>query len=305
LGRATIATPGIHLLTRADKMRSPWRPGNGRWPKKVKRAVFCRVQTGLRFYSPRLGRWVSRDPIGEQGGINVCAFAGNRSPYRVDALGLKTTPDPTALRFAWLACIGNMLKRDTDRLLARLEQDQRARDLLFPQTGNRSFETVSQEWEHIGAPAHANFVQDYANPSEWAVVPFPRNGQSPVGAPLVIAHDLFWNNGSIGSAVATLWHEPYHRVVGAGHDVRLPDVRDPVDTASAAGWGTTVATGTPTRTVDFAVVIEDALSRAENMALAERIPRPYTCSGIVCGVIHVTNVMQHYMCLCDPCKQTN
>jgi hypothetical protein len=87
LGRATIATPGIHLLTRVDKMRSPWRPGNGRRPKKVKRAVFRRAVPGLRFYSPRLGRWISRDPIGELGGKNLQQALFNNPVRYVDGLG--------------------------------------------------------------------------------------------------------------------------------------------------------------------------------------------------------------------------
>jgi RHS repeat-associated protein len=33
---------------------------------------------GYRYYSPGVGRWVSRDPIGERGGRNVYEFVGNR-----------------------------------------------------------------------------------------------------------------------------------------------------------------------------------------------------------------------------------
>ncbi|MCZ7640943.1 MAG: hypothetical protein M5U12_35755 [Verrucomicrobia bacterium] len=29
---------------------------------------------GYRYYNPTTGRWVSRDPIGEQGGFNLSAF---------------------------------------------------------------------------------------------------------------------------------------------------------------------------------------------------------------------------------------
>ncbi|MFN0138233.1 MAG: RHS repeat-associated core domain-containing protein [Phycisphaerae bacterium] len=34
---------------------------------------------GYRYYSARLGRWLSRDPIGEVGGINLYGFVGNAS----------------------------------------------------------------------------------------------------------------------------------------------------------------------------------------------------------------------------------
>jgi RHS repeat-associated protein len=43
---------------------------------------------GLRYYSPDLGRWLSRDPIGESGGVNVYGFVNNTSPSSIDILGL-------------------------------------------------------------------------------------------------------------------------------------------------------------------------------------------------------------------------
>lgn len=44
---------------------------------------------GYRYYDPVTGRWPSRDPIGEKGGINVYNFIGNAATDRIDALGLK------------------------------------------------------------------------------------------------------------------------------------------------------------------------------------------------------------------------
>lgn len=43
---------------------------------------------GLRSYSPRLGRWISRDPLGETGGANIAAFTGNCPVGVADFLGL-------------------------------------------------------------------------------------------------------------------------------------------------------------------------------------------------------------------------
>jgi RHS repeat-associated protein len=46
------------------------------------------VYYGYRYYSPALGRWLSRDPIEEQGGLNLYGFVGNDPVNRWDRLGL-------------------------------------------------------------------------------------------------------------------------------------------------------------------------------------------------------------------------
>lgn len=43
---------------------------------------------GYRYYSPDMGRWISRDPIEEQGGLNLYAFCGNDPVNFVDPSGL-------------------------------------------------------------------------------------------------------------------------------------------------------------------------------------------------------------------------
>jgi RHS repeat-associated protein len=45
---------------------------------------------GYRYYDPKTGRWPSRDPIGEEGGINLYGFVGNDAIRFADILGLKT-----------------------------------------------------------------------------------------------------------------------------------------------------------------------------------------------------------------------
>ena len=46
------------------------------------------VYYGYRFYSPYLGRWLTRDPIEEAGGANLFAYVKNNSLTNYDALGL-------------------------------------------------------------------------------------------------------------------------------------------------------------------------------------------------------------------------
>jgi RHS repeat-associated protein len=45
------------------------------------------INYGYRYYIPELGRWPNRDPIEEEGGVNVYAFVGNHPTDMVDLLG--------------------------------------------------------------------------------------------------------------------------------------------------------------------------------------------------------------------------
>jgi RHS repeat-associated protein len=44
--------------------------------------------TWFRAYDPKRGRWLSRDPIGEMGGINLYGYSANAPSVRTDPLGL-------------------------------------------------------------------------------------------------------------------------------------------------------------------------------------------------------------------------
>ena len=49
---------------------------------------FSRATSGLRFYFPETGRWLSRDPAGEEGGVNLFVFVGNMPVDAVDPFGI-------------------------------------------------------------------------------------------------------------------------------------------------------------------------------------------------------------------------
>jgi RHS repeat-associated protein len=43
--------------------------------------------SGLRFYSAEISRWLNRDPVDEDGGLNLYGFVGNAPSYHVDPMG--------------------------------------------------------------------------------------------------------------------------------------------------------------------------------------------------------------------------
>ena len=63
-------------------------------PREEGRATRCActgrtgVGSGYRYYSPELGRWVNRDPIEEEGGLNVYSFIHNSPVISIDSHGL-------------------------------------------------------------------------------------------------------------------------------------------------------------------------------------------------------------------------
>jgi uncharacterized protein RhaS with RHS repeats len=57
------------------------------------------TQTASAFYDSNLGRWVNRDPIEEDGGLNLYGFVGNSpvseiDPWGFDILPVNNQPDP-------------------------------------------------------------------------------------------------------------------------------------------------------------------------------------------------------------------
>jgi len=64
------------------------------------------------FYQPIQGRWLSRDPIGEEGGVNTYGFAGNAPIVRVDAVG--RVPEP-----GWLGTFSSPPQRCTEDIVGK------------------------------------------------------------------------------------------------------------------------------------------------------------------------------------------
>ena len=88
------ASAGLGPVRRPTRLRSPG-PGNTRNQLDSKRLVRNPLGAkamhvacyGYRFYDPLTGRWPSRDPIEEEGGVNLYGFVGNEGLDRWDAHG--------------------------------------------------------------------------------------------------------------------------------------------------------------------------------------------------------------------------
>lgn len=63
---------------------------------------------GYRYYNPTIGRWINRDPIEEDGGVNIYGFLSNSSVSKLDFLGLLilTDVDAEVLRHSVLYGMG-------------------------------------------------------------------------------------------------------------------------------------------------------------------------------------------------------
>jgi hypothetical protein len=72
--------PNTTARTASPRCSHPRKPENP-YPR------FSRVRSGLRFYKPETGTWISRDPIEERGGVNLYGFVHGDPVSNVDPDG--------------------------------------------------------------------------------------------------------------------------------------------------------------------------------------------------------------------------
>ena len=63
------------------------------------------VISNYRYYSPELGRWLSRDPIRERGGVNLYGFVLNNPLFWLDNLGMSGVENCTIKIYAFFIYI--------------------------------------------------------------------------------------------------------------------------------------------------------------------------------------------------------
>ena len=84
-------------------------------PSTIRRILFifllalATVLPAHAWYDPGQGRWCSRDPIGEQGGVNLYGFVGNDCTAKIDVAGLYPTVEE-AIRAGYTEAAVNTLK---------------------------------------------------------------------------------------------------------------------------------------------------------------------------------------------------
>ena len=118
---------------------------------------------GYRYYSPTMGRWISRDPIGEAGGENVYGFVGNDAIGAVDALGLYLV--------AFDGTGNNMDKETPDTNVERLYRSYRDQKNYYPGVGSRWWSTALGGLTGLGGDARienawGDLVAHYRNMSD-------------------------------------------------------------------------------------------------------------------------------------------
>lgn len=86
---------------------------------------------GFRYYNPSTGRWPSRDPIGEQGGINLYGFVANNPVSRRDFLGLKLDEYTGDVAKLVLSPTENMQEGSIGEHLAEIVDFNYSTDLLM------------------------------------------------------------------------------------------------------------------------------------------------------------------------------
>lgn len=123
------------------------------------------------FYDPGTGRWLNKDPIEENGGVNLYNFVGNNGVSRIDPLGLKWKkfgPNNDRSRMIW----GRESMNDTFEELAKKvglqasEHDKWAVIRAEPVHGDESDKKYCQKYSVPNIWISANFLSS-PKPTPW------------------------------------------------------------------------------------------------------------------------------------------
>jgi RHS repeat-associated protein len=126
------------------------------------------VYYGQRYYSPGMGRWVSRDPIGEEGGRNIYTFTLNNPLLLVDAVGLsvlemsgsRTGTIHPDWQWHWQADVKGAAQGKCGKLMVTVAIDaniESGRNFAGYGTTGENFLGIAVEFEWLGTRNSASF----------------------------------------------------------------------------------------------------------------------------------------------------
>jgi len=131
---------------------------------------------GYRYYDPVTGRWPSRDPIGERGGVNIYGMVGNNAVGRWDYLGLECTEGDTKKEVE--SSIGVFNERginvdkminlaggviDDAEILAKIPNLGAAAQAAAFQSANAAADVIAAGLGELGLPGYDTFSFDAAD----------------------------------------------------------------------------------------------------------------------------------------------
>ena len=112
------------------------------------------------YYNPSQGRWLSRDPIEENGGVNLYEFAGNGPSFKIDKLGSFTSVIGEglvigAVVYTAYVVLYPVARVITDEIIDELSRIRRGCAPCSPAVGTTMFR-VDKNHEHGGKCPHTH-----------------------------------------------------------------------------------------------------------------------------------------------------
>ncbi|MBI4660163.1 MAG: RHS repeat-associated core domain-containing protein, partial [Verrucomicrobia bacterium] len=167
-----------------------------RWSTKFTDDETDLVYYGRRYYNPSTGRWLSRDPAGEDGGPNLYGFVGNNPVSAFDPFGLDVSWQPEgSLRRGWQWRFKADFQEATCQLVFSLnveilrgDNTQRLRQL---------YGSLREQWER-------SFEERY---SGWKLVPADSTACCKCRSGIKIKFDLTFDRGTDPTADVTIYND--------------------------------------------------------------------------------------------------